>query len=171
MPEQAAATSLTTARVNQECPAISYRRHPHRQSVAFGNRYRPGYCLVADRRRLCRALDRICLIGDWLGISGDAGLSIEPAIAADSTGRQYVAWADSRNGNFEIYVTRHASGAWQELAGSGHDGGVSVTLDSNRDGQASRWMQPVRRSSLGRRLPAAAAIFMPPGSMPRPTAD
>ena len=67
-----------------------------------------------------------------LGISGDAGLSIEPTIAADSTGGQYVAWADSRNGNFEIYLLRHNGGAWQELAGSAHDGGISATLGESR---------------------------------------
>ena len=65
------------------------------------------------------------------GLSGDPGLSIEPSIAAGAGG-QYVAWADNRNGNFEIYLARHTAAGWQEMGGSAHDGGLSATAGASR---------------------------------------
>ncbi len=66
-----------------------------------------------------------------LGFSGDTGLSLEPSVVA-AADAQYVAWADSRNGNFEIYVARHGSIGWSEMVGSAQGGGVSRTSGSSR---------------------------------------
>ncbi|HMC10336.1 MAG TPA: hypothetical protein VKH44_03565, partial [Pirellulaceae bacterium] len=66
-----------------------------------------------------------------LGLSGDPGQSIEPAIVADATG-PFVVWSDNRTGNFEIYVARQTAAGWQELAGSAHDGGISATAGASR---------------------------------------
>ena len=65
------------------------------------------------------------------GLSGHAGLSVEPTLATDLSG-PYVAWADNRNVNFEIYLARYADGQWQEMAGSARGGGVSDTLGDSR---------------------------------------
>jgi len=61
------------------------------------------------------------------GVSGDFGQSLEPNIVADTTS-QYVAWADNRTGNFEIYVAKHVAGSWLQLGGSASNGGVSNTI-------------------------------------------
>ncbi|MBW1683300.1 MAG: hypothetical protein JRJ83_18145, partial [Deltaproteobacteria bacterium] len=66
------------------------------------------------------------------GVSGNEGLSMEPAVAADASGGRYVAWADNRNGNFEIYVAYHSGGIWQQLAGSAEQGGISDTQGASR---------------------------------------
>src|SRR5262249_4573155 len=52
----------------------------------------------------------------FAGVSGQFGQSIEPSIPASSTD-QYLAWADNRDGGYEIRVSRHSSGAWFSLAG------------------------------------------------------
>ena len=69
--------------------------------------------------------------GSGTGVSGDWGVADAPTIAAGATA-QFVAWADARNGNYEIYVARHASGQWQELAGSAQAGGISNTASQSR---------------------------------------
>jgi uncharacterized repeat protein (TIGR01451 family) len=65
------------------------------------------------------------------GLSGLAGFSIEPSVAA-GPGGQYVAWADQRSGTFAIYVARHTAAGWQELAGSAHGFGISGSSGSAR---------------------------------------
>lgn len=65
------------------------------------------------------------------GVSNSPGMAVEPSIAAGAAA-EYVAWADNRSGQFEIYVARHTTGAWQELAGSAHNGGVSNTRAPSR---------------------------------------
>jgi Ca2+-binding RTX toxin-like protein len=65
------------------------------------------------------------------GLSGNAGLSIEPGIAA-GVGGQYVVWADNRNGNFEIYLAQHGSAGWTQLGHSAQDGGISSTAGQSR---------------------------------------
>ncbi len=66
------------------------------------------------------------------GLSGDAALSIEPAVATAPGGLIYSVWSDNRNGNFEIYLTQHQNGVWSELSGSAHGGGLSNTATSSR---------------------------------------
>ncbi len=67
------------------------------------------------------------------GVSGDAALSFEPAIAIDNVGAIYTAWTDARFGNDEIYVARFVDGqGWQELAGSASQGGISRSPGSSR---------------------------------------
>jgi len=61
--------------------------------------------------------------GSGTGLSGDLGVALEPAIVAGASA-QFVAWADARSGNFEIYVARHVSGQWQEGLSSSGAGGV-----------------------------------------------
>jgi len=58
------------------------------------------------------------------GVSSTTASATEPVVAAGS-GAQYVAWADNRTGTSQIYVAEHVNGAWQELAGSAHGGGIS----------------------------------------------
>ncbi len=58
------------------------------------------------------------------GLSGDPGLSFEPSIVAGAAS-QFVAWADNRSGRFAIYVARHDTTGWAELAGSAHGSGIS----------------------------------------------
>ncbi|HEY6565335.1 MAG TPA: hypothetical protein VIY86_12605, partial [Pirellulaceae bacterium] len=75
--------------------------------------------------------------GSGDGVSQSSAAGIEPSLAVDAAGTRYSAWADSRRGNFEIYVTKHVPGiGWQELpAISGHsasEGGVSNTAGSSR---------------------------------------
>ncbi|MEX0642950.1 MAG: right-handed parallel beta-helix repeat-containing protein, partial [Pirellulales bacterium] len=65
------------------------------------------------------------------GLTGGAGRSLEPSIAAGFGGR-YVAWADDRSGNFEIYVARHSAAGWESLGGSTTGGGVSATAGESR---------------------------------------
>ncbi len=43
------------------------------------------------------------------GVSGGGGVALEPSVAAGLSDR-YVAWTDSRNGNYEIYVARQSGG-------------------------------------------------------------
>jgi hypothetical protein len=55
------------------------------------------------------------------GVSNSPGAAIDPSIAVGIPG-QYVAWADSRTGTSQIYVSLHTALGWQELAGSAHAG-------------------------------------------------
>ncbi len=78
--------------------------------------------------------------GRWTALEGSAsggGLSNSPAQAVESsivTGAsgQYVAWSDSRDGQYEIYVAEHTAGGWQQLAGSAQGGGISDTAGAAR---------------------------------------
>ena len=65
-----------------------------------------------------------------LGLSGSRSRSIEPVIVADASG-VYAAWADDRDGVFQIYVARHNGSGWEELALSSHGGGVSQTFSNS----------------------------------------
>jgi len=65
------------------------------------------------------------------GVSNTSNTAIEPALAAGANG-QFVAWSDNRSGTYEIYVAQHTNGAWQELAGSAHGGGISATAGDSR---------------------------------------
>ena len=59
------------------------------------------------------------------GLSGDPALSVDASIAA-LNGAIYVAWADIRTGNWEIYVAKYTAAAgWTELSGSASNGGIS----------------------------------------------
>src|SRR5262249_35056233 len=60
-----------------------------------------------------------------------SGPAVEPSVVATGAGT-YVAWADGRNGNFEIYVAHHTTAGWHGLAGSAEGGGVSATRGSSR---------------------------------------
>ncbi len=78
--------------------------------------------------------------GRWTEFAGSAtgdGVSAGQGIAPDvdvlaGNGERYVAWADSRSGNYEIYVARQDGSGWTELAGSAGFGGVSDTLTASR---------------------------------------
>ena len=95
--------------------------------------------------------------GRWTELAGSAsgrglsgpGAALEPSVAASSAGT-YVAWADARNGNFEIYVARHTAAGWQGMAGSAEGGGVSATLGSSR--------RPRRSSDRPVRFVASACL-------------
>jgi Ca2+-binding RTX toxin-like protein len=65
------------------------------------------------------------------GVSGSLSRSIEPTVVT-SGATTYVAWADDRNGNFEIFVARHNALGWTELAGSAHGTGISGTANTSR---------------------------------------
>jgi hypothetical protein len=76
--------------------------------------------------------------GRWTELAGsatDGGLSNSPAAAIDPSiavgiPGQYVAWADSRTGTSQIYVSLHTALGWQELAGSAHGGGISSAVSA-----------------------------------------
>ena len=78
--------------------------------------------------------------GRWSALAGSAtggGLSNSPAQAVESSvvagpSGQYVAWSDSRDGQYEIYVAEHTSSGWQQLAGSAQNGGISNTIGAAR---------------------------------------
>ncbi len=65
------------------------------------------------------------------GVSGGGGIAVESSVAVTTTSR-IMAWADTRNGSFEIYVARNAGGEWSELGSSASGGGVSSTLSQSR---------------------------------------
>ncbi|MCP4707532.1 MAG: hypothetical protein GY869_02815, partial [Planctomycetes bacterium] len=77
------------------------------------------------------------------GLSGEAGYSMEPDIVAGAGDVQYVAWVEGRNDNQEIYVARHDAGGWQQLAGSGEQGGVSDTIGSSHRPSISLTSEPI----------------------------
>jgi autotransporter-associated beta strand protein/parallel beta-helix repeat protein len=60
------------------------------------------------------------------GLSNSPGQAVESSMVAGASG-QYVAWSDSRSGQYEIYVAEHTPSGWQQLAGSAQGGGVSNT--------------------------------------------
>ncbi len=66
------------------------------------------------------------------GLSGDLAASVDPALVVDAFGRLWAAWADSRNGNFEIYVARRGATGWESVSGSASGGGISRTAASSR---------------------------------------
>ena len=66
------------------------------------------------------------------GLSGGLAASVDPALAIDALGQIWAAWADARNGNFEIYVARRGAGGWDSVAGSASGGGISRTTGSSR---------------------------------------
>ncbi|HEV8292420.1 MAG TPA: right-handed parallel beta-helix repeat-containing protein, partial [Tepidisphaeraceae bacterium] len=65
------------------------------------------------------------------GASASRAEALEETVAAGTSGR-YIAWADARNGNFEVYVARYTASGWEMLSGSAQDGGVSSTSTSSR---------------------------------------
>jgi parallel beta-helix repeat protein len=67
-----------------------------------------------------------------LGVSGDDGMSVHPSIAVTAAAT-FVAWADTRHGNLEIYAAQHTASGWAELAGSSSQGGVSDSLAPSRN--------------------------------------
>jgi hypothetical protein len=69
---------------------------------------------------------------DGSGVSASPAEAIEPAVASDSAGNRYVAWADSRNGNYEIYVAQQTASGWQALGGSAAGGGISLSAADSR---------------------------------------
>ncbi|MCC6640239.1 MAG: right-handed parallel beta-helix repeat-containing protein, partial [Deltaproteobacteria bacterium] len=66
------------------------------------------------------------------GLSGDLAASVDPALAIDALGQIWAAWADARNGSFEIYVARRGAGGWESVAGSASGGGISRSASSSR---------------------------------------
>jgi parallel beta-helix repeat protein len=76
------------------------------------------------------------------GFSQSTATAIEPSLVVSSTGVTYTTWADSRHGNYEIYVAKYTPGVgWQETpggagfstpAGSASEGGLSNTAGSSR---------------------------------------
>ncbi len=69
--------------------------------------------------------------GQNQGVSNNTGVSLQPSLAYDALGRPVIAWADNTSGNYEIYVRRFNPAlfppAWEELAGSGTGGGISLS--------------------------------------------
>ncbi|MFA5028107.1 MAG: right-handed parallel beta-helix repeat-containing protein, partial [Candidatus Methylomirabilota bacterium] len=65
------------------------------------------------------------------GLTGGLGLAEDPAVATDAAGVRYIAWADGRNGNLEIYVARQTGTGWEMLGGSAQGGGVSASAASS----------------------------------------
>jgi parallel beta-helix repeat protein len=75
--------------------------------------------------------------GSGDGVSRSSASAIESSVAVDASNRRYVAWVDSRSGNFEIYVARHVPGMdWQQLptasGQSASEGGISNSASSSR---------------------------------------
>ncbi|WP_457423984.1 right-handed parallel beta-helix repeat-containing protein [Roseateles sp. P5_E7] len=67
------------------------------------------------------------------GLSGGVGDALDTTVAVDPlTGERYVAWADGRNGNHEIYVAKATAAGWVMLGGSAAGGGVSDTAGHSR---------------------------------------
>ncbi len=92
-----------------------------------------------------------------LGVSESTSAAIEPSSVYAAAG-PYVAWADNRSGVYQIYVAQYVSGAWVELAGSAHGGGISnsafgarrpsITLNSSGEPIVA-WTQQKSGSSVG----------------------
>jgi len=66
------------------------------------------------------------------GLSGGVGAALDTTVAVDANGIRYVAWADTRNGNYEIYVARESASGWEMLGGSAAGGGVSDSQTDSR---------------------------------------
>jgi len=60
------------------------------------------------------------------GLGAEAGLAVAPAVAVAADGTRWLAWADSRSGEYQVYVARHNGSAWQQLGGSAEQGGVTA---------------------------------------------
>ena len=80
------------------------------------------------------------------GLSGGVGAALDTTVACDASGVRYVAWSDTRNGNYEIYVARESASGWEMLGGSAAGGGVS---DSQTDSRRPALLDP-RRPPDGR---------------------
>jgi len=67
-------------------------------------------------------------------VSGGAGASVDPTVVATglAAGPVYVAWADARYGNYEIYLSRYDAGGWSMIGGSAQLGGVTDSADQSR---------------------------------------
>jgi len=65
------------------------------------------------------------------GLSNGPAQAVESSIVAGATA-QYVAWSDSRDGQYEIYVAEHTASGWQQLAGSAQGGGISNSAGAAR---------------------------------------
>ena len=80
--------------------------------------------------------DGITSAGRWtelVGSGSSGGVSRSPAAAtspvvAVGVAGPLVAWADTRNGQSQIFVAIQNVSGWQELAGSTHGGGVSANV-------------------------------------------
>jgi hypothetical protein len=60
------------------------------------------------------------------GISNNGGTSRNPSVAVTPDGTPYIAWHDSSDGDYEIYVRRWNGSSWEEVgAGSASGGGIS----------------------------------------------
>ena len=66
------------------------------------------------------------------GLSSVPGLSFDPDLTVDGSGAVYLTWADGRVGRFEIYLARYSAGAWEQLAGSAEQGGISDSAGSSQ---------------------------------------
>jgi parallel beta-helix repeat protein len=66
------------------------------------------------------------------GLSGGVGAALDTTVAVDAAGVRYAAWADSRNGNYEIYVARATALGWDMIGGSAAGGGVSDSQTDSR---------------------------------------
>jgi len=66
------------------------------------------------------------------GLTGGIGAALDATVASDASGVRYVAWADTRNGNYEIYVARESAAGWIMLGGSAAGGGISATTTDSR---------------------------------------
>ncbi len=66
------------------------------------------------------------------GLSGGVGAALDTTVASDASGVRYVAWSDTRNGNYEIYVARESAIGWEMLGGSAAGGGVSDSQADSR---------------------------------------
>jgi hypothetical protein len=67
------------------------------------------------------------------GISASSGRSGRPALALDTAGRPYVAWADSSGSTQNIYAKRYNGSSWVEIgSGSASGNGLSQTSGSSQ---------------------------------------
>jgi Ca2+-binding RTX toxin-like protein len=66
------------------------------------------------------------------GVSGGVGAAIDSTVAVGADGLRYTAWADTRNGNYEIYVARESASGWEMIGGSAAGGGVSDSRTDSR---------------------------------------
>ena len=93
--------------------------------------------LVNSAPTLPTGADGLGRWGELAGSASDGGLSSSPGQAVESSvvagaSGQYIAWADSRDGQYAIYVAEHTASGWQQLAGSAQDGGISDSVGAAR---------------------------------------
>ena len=79
-----------------------------------------------------QGLDNSAASGGISNSGGDKD-SRSPVVASDSYARPYVAWADNRTGDYEIYVKRWNGSNWEDLNGSASDGGISDNSGDSRE--------------------------------------